>query len=414
MTSAAGLLGATFPNGIYYVQLGLGTPPQQFNLDIDTGSNLLWVNCLPCNPCTLSKTLQTNPPFDSSKSSSVELLQCADRACQSPDVTVRIRNCKNSSSSSSSANGSVPAGSLLGEGEGCEYSVAYGDGSGTSGRLLSDVLHLPVAGSNRVARIRTAFGCGNSQQGNFYDGLGWTYYQALDGLIGLGRGALSLLTAVGEYKQFFPIRQVVSHCLGADGGGGWMTVGDMPIPTSMAFTQLFPDHTFYRVSLLKLFLGGQEVAVSPLQYGNASIGNAMFDSATTYTIMPHLFVAPMFHLIQRAVGLPRHPFSIGKAGSLCFAASEDISASTIRHRFPALNLQFQGRGVFMNIPAHKYTFITIDAGIEIVCTQVVSGSDTVKAPNGLAFIFGALWMRDFLVVHDQEEGRVGWASMKCT
>ncbi|CAI5536731.1 unnamed protein product [Closterium sp. Naga37s-1] len=344
ITATAGLLGATYPNGIYYVQLGIGTPPQTFNLDIDTGSNLLWVNCLPCNPCTLSKTLQTNPPFDSTKSSSVKLLQCSNKACINPDRTVKIRNCN--VTAKPLAKGS--AGGSEAEDLGCMYSVAYGDGSGTSGRLLGDVIHLPISGSARAFKVPITFGCGNSQQGNFYNGLGWTYYQALDGLIGLGRGSLSLLTAVGAYKEFFPIRQVVAHCLGGDSGGGWMTVGDIPIPPLTAFTPLRPDDTFYKVTLRKVFVGGIEVAVNPAQYVNLTHGNAIFDSGTTYSIMPPLFVPPLFHLIQTAVGLPRYAFSIGKEGSLCFSSTDNLYAeeeplpshqpATNRHAHSSLTL----------------------------------------------------------------------------
>ncbi|CAI5948522.1 unnamed protein product, partial [Closterium sp. NIES-64] len=356
-------------------------------------------------------TSQTNPPFDSAKSSSVKLLQCSNKACINPDRTVKIRNCN--VTAKPLAKGSA-AGSAGGSGEdlGCMYSVAYGDGSGTSGRLLGDVIHLPISGSARAFKVPITFGCGNSQQGNFYNGLGWTYYQALDGLIGLGRGSLSLLTAVGAYKEFFPIRQVVAHCLGGDGGGGWMTVGDLPIPPLTAFTPLRPDETFYKVTLRKVFVGGIEVAVNPAQYGNLTHGNAIFDSGTTYSIMPPLFVPPLFHLIQTAVGLPRYPFSIGKEGSLCFSSTDELTAEDVRNRFPHINLQFEGRGVFMNLPPHTYTFKAMDEGVEIVCTQVVLGSDTMKAPHGLAFIIGALWMRDFLVIHDQEDNRVGWAAMK--
>ncbi|CAI5982370.1 unnamed protein product [Closterium sp. NIES-65] len=526
---------------IYYVQLGIGTLPQTFNLDIGTGSNLLWLSCLityalpPPSPCTSSlPPLNPSPhpppnpaphpppnpaphpppnpaphpppnpaphpppnpaphpppnpaphpppnpashpprtqhilptpraPFPSPPPPALlspappplapfpgpsapvphpsfpfsvfspfplsprylppspSLTSCSPSlphsrpfspSCINPDRTVKIRNCN--VTAKPLAKGSA-AGSAGGSGEdlGCMYSVAYGDGSGTSGRLLGDVIHLPISGSARAFKVPITFGCGNSQQGNFYNGLGWTYYQALDGLIGLGRGSLSLLTAVGAYKEFFPIRQVVAHCLGGDGGGGWMTVGDLPIPPLTAFTPLRPDETFYKVTLRKVFVGGIEVAVNPAQYGNLTHGNAIFDSGTTYSIMPPLFVPPLFHLIQTAVGLPRYPFSIGKEGSLCFSSTDELTAEDVRNRFPHINLQFEGRGVFMNLPPHTYTFKAMDEGVEIVCTQVVLGSDTMKAPHGLAFIIGALWMRDFLVIHDQEDNRVGWAAMKCT
>ncbi|CAI7860556.1 unnamed protein product, partial [Closterium sp. NIES-54] len=65
-----------------------------------------------------------------------------------------------------------------------------------------------------------------------------------------------------------------------------------------------------------------------------------------------------------------------------------LTAEDVRNRFPHINLQFEGRGVFMNLPPHTYTFKAMDEGVEIVCTQVVLGSDTMKAPHGLAFIIG--------------------------
>ena len=44
--------------------------------------------------------------------------------------------------------------------------------------------------------------CGNSQQGNFYNGPVWTFYQPLDGLLGLGRGSVSLLAELqGERER---------------------------------------------------------------------------------------------------------------------------------------------------------------------------------------------------------------------
>jgi hypothetical protein len=49
--------------GLYYTQVGLGTPMQSFYLQVDTGSDLLWVNCAPCNNCPSSSGL--NVSFDS-------------------------------------------------------------------------------------------------------------------------------------------------------------------------------------------------------------------------------------------------------------------------------------------------------------------------------------------------------------
>lgn len=49
------------------------------------------------------------------------------------------------------------------------------------------------------------FSCGNSQQGNFYNGPVWTFYQPLDGLLGLGRGSVSLMAQLGKEEKGFAL-----------------------------------------------------------------------------------------------------------------------------------------------------------------------------------------------------------------
>ncbi|KAL2487299.1 Eukaryotic aspartyl protease family protein [Abeliophyllum distichum] len=40
-----------FETGLYYTKVKLGTPPREFNVQIDTGSDILWVTCSSCNDC---------------------------------------------------------------------------------------------------------------------------------------------------------------------------------------------------------------------------------------------------------------------------------------------------------------------------------------------------------------------------
>ena len=42
---------------LYYTKVKLGSPPKEFNVQIDTGSDILWVTCNSCSDCPQSSTL---------------------------------------------------------------------------------------------------------------------------------------------------------------------------------------------------------------------------------------------------------------------------------------------------------------------------------------------------------------------
>jgi hypothetical protein len=64
--------------GEYTMTLSVGTPPQQYNFIVDTGSDLVWLNCAPCAPCI---NQSDGYPFDPSSSSSFSDALCTDTAC---------------------------------------------------------------------------------------------------------------------------------------------------------------------------------------------------------------------------------------------------------------------------------------------------------------------------------------------
>ena len=43
------LYGDVYPHGLYYVAMSIGNPPRPYFLDVDTGSDLTWLQCdAPC------------------------------------------------------------------------------------------------------------------------------------------------------------------------------------------------------------------------------------------------------------------------------------------------------------------------------------------------------------------------------
>ena len=59
--------------GYYYVEVGVGSPPQMQALIIDTGSNILAV---PCKGCTHCSTSHLHQPFNVNGSSTSSYVSC--------------------------------------------------------------------------------------------------------------------------------------------------------------------------------------------------------------------------------------------------------------------------------------------------------------------------------------------------
>ncbi len=72
--------------GEYLTQIGLGTPKKTLTLILDTGSDLVWTQCLACKSCYP----QIDPVFNPAKSSTYKPVKCGFNMCQvneSPNTT---------------------------------------------------------------------------------------------------------------------------------------------------------------------------------------------------------------------------------------------------------------------------------------------------------------------------------------
>ncbi|PQQ00810.1 hypothetical protein Pyn_05881 [Prunus yedoensis var. nudiflora] len=102
---------------LYYTKVKLGSPPKEFNVQIDTGSENLWVTCNSCSDCPRSTWIPIQlRSYDSAISSTARLIPCsmctsAFQAKCSPQTNQ------------------------------CSYTIQYADGSGTFGHYISDTLH---------------------------------------------------------------------------------------------------------------------------------------------------------------------------------------------------------------------------------------------------------------------------------
>ncbi|KAJ7518974.1 hypothetical protein O6H91_20G017600 [Diphasiastrum complanatum] len=219
LTSAVDFpLGGTFdPSvaGLYYTEVGLGTPSKQYVVQVDTGSDVLWVNCQPCVGCPTKSDLGVPLSFYDPHTSSSQSLQCSDPLC-AVGKSVNEASCTSENT--------------------CAYSFEYGDGSTAEGYYIRDAFQyeqLDGSNSRSNATTEVVFGCSFNQSGQLSSSS-----QAVDGIMGFGQLDLSVpsqLAAQGKAPHKF------AHCLnGEQSGGGILVIGDVVV-ADMQFTPLVPN-----------------------------------------------------------------------------------------------------------------------------------------------------------------------------
>ncbi|CAA6672235.1 unnamed protein product [Spirodela intermedia] len=233
----------------YVVSIELGS--QKTTLIVDTGSDLTWVQCRPCNFCYN----QRDPLFDPSSSATYRPVPCSGAACGALQLAAgNQRSC------------------TAGQGA-CRYAVTYGDGSYTRGELAKERISLGAP----PPRWRAS--------------------------------ELSLVRqSVPQFHGLF------SYCLPAgdfDSAGSLVLGGD---PTAayrnsspVAFTPLLSDphqSPFYLVNFTGAAVGGVR-----LQFNAVKV---LVDSGTVITrLVPSIYAAVREEFLRQFSGYPAAPpFSI--------------------------------------------------------------------------------------------------------
>ncbi|WVZ85853.1 hypothetical protein U9M48_032715 [Paspalum notatum var. saurae] len=350
-------------NGEFLMDLAIGTPALSYAAIVDTGSDLVWTQCKPCNECFN----QSTPVFDPSSSSTYAPLPCSSDLCAD-----------------------LPTSSCTSKQQ-CGYTYTYGDASSTQGVLATETFTLAKEKAPGVA-----FGCGDTNEGDgFAQGAG---------LVGLGRGPLSLVSQLGLDK--------FSYCLTSlddAGGKSPLLLGSAAAISESAATapaQSTPlvknpsQPSFYYVSLTGLTVGSTRVALprSAFAIQDDGTGGVIVDSGTSitylevqgYRALKKAFVAQMSLLAVdgSAIGL-----------DLCFQAP---AKGADQVRVPKLVLHFDG-GADLDLPAENY--MVLDAGSGALCL-------TVMASRGLSII-GNFQQQNFQFVYDIAGDTLSFAPVQC-
>ena len=121
----------------------------------------------------------------------------------------------------------------------CIYERQYAEMSSSSGVLGEDIISF--GNQSELVPQRAVFGCENEETGDLYS-------QRADGIMGLGRGDLSVVDQLVEKGV---ISDSFSLCYGGmDIGGGAMVLGGISAPSDMIFSYSDPVRRYAFVNIL--------------------------------------------------------------------------------------------------------------------------------------------------------------------
>lgn len=349
-------------NGEYLMELSIGTPPVSYPAVLDTGSDLIWTQCKPCSQCYKQPT----PIFDPKKSSTFSKLSCSSNLC--------------SALPSSSCNKN-----------GCNYVYSYGDNSMTQGILGSETFTFgdETNKKNEVSVQNIGFGCGEDNEGEGFE-------QA-SGLVGLGRGSLSLVSQLKEQK--------FSYCLTSmdDTKESVLFLGSLAnvhvtkhVTTPLITNPLQPS--FYYLSLEGISVGDTRLSIekSTFEVSDDGSGGMIIDSGTTITYIEE----NAFHSLKKEF-ISQTNLPVDESGSTGLDVCFSLPSGKTQVEIPKLVFHFKGGD--LELAGENY--MIGDSSLGVACLAM-------GASNGMS-IFGNVQQQNILVNHDLEKETISFVPTQC-
>ncbi|KAK7366630.1 hypothetical protein VNO80_08625 [Phaseolus coccineus] len=348
--------------GEYLMEISIGTPPFKVYGIADTGSDLIWTQCVPCNNCYK----QLNPMFDPKKSSSYSNIPCNSNLCHELDTGV----CSPQKL--------------------CNYTYAYGDSSMTQGALAQETVTLTSTTGASVPLKGIVFGCGHKDSEGFND------HEM--GIIGLGGGPVSLISQIGSSfggKMFsqclVPFHTDVSVSSKMSFGKGSKVSGNGVVSTPLVAKE---DKTPYFVTLLGISVGNKYLHYNGSSE-NVEKGNMFLDSGTPPTILPTQLYDRVVAQVKNQVKMKPIVGDPDLGAQLCYRTKNNLHG-------PMLTAHFEGADVTLE-PIQ--TFIPPKDGV--FCLAFTNTSSDVG-------IYGNFVQSNYLIGFDLEAKMVSFKPTDCT
>ncbi|KAL9300961.1 putative nepenthesin [Arabidopsis thaliana] len=307
---------------IYLMKLQVGTPPFEIVAEIDTGSDIIWTQCMPCPNCYS----QFAPIFDPSKSS-----------------TFREQRCNGNS---------------------CHYEIIYADKTYSKGILATETVTIPSTSGELFVMAETTIGCGLDNTNLQYSG----FASSSSGIVGLNMGPLSLIS-----QMDLPYPGLISYCFSGQGtskinfGTNAIVAGDGTVAADMFIKK---DNPFYYLNLDAVSVEDNRIATLGTPF-HAEDGNIFIDSGTTLTYFPMSYCNLVREAVEQVVTAVQVP-DMGSDNLLCYY-SDTIDI------FPVITMHFSG-GADLVLDKYNMYLETITGGI--FCLAIGCNDPTMPAVFG--------------------------------
>ncbi|XP_074284706.1 aspartyl protease AED3-like [Silene latifolia] len=337
----------------YLVRVNIGTPPQTFLMALDTSSDAAWLPCTGCLGCPASSA------FAPDKSSSFIALACAAPQCQQVINPTCFQNV-------------------------CTFNQTYG-GSTIAANLSQDTVALA---QDSVPGY--VFGCISKATGTSVP---------LQGLLGLGRGPLSLLSQAQDlYKSTF------SYCLPSfksSNFSGQLRLGPVAQPKRIHFTPLLKNprrSSLYYVNLIGIKVGRKTVDIPPaaLAFDSTTGAGTVIDSGTVYTRL----ALPVYTAVRDEFRRRMGNATITTLGGFDTCYTVPITVPSMTFMFQELN---------MTLPQDN--FLLHSASTSTACLAMAAAPDNV---NSVLNVIASMQQQNHRVVFDIPNSRVGISREPCS
>ncbi|GER49545.1 eukaryotic aspartyl protease family protein [Striga asiatica] len=371
----------------YIMSLSLGSPSQTIhNLFLSTGSDLVWVHCgnlsnpFECIDCTDPYNKKYNFSFfNPSSSKSISSEPCTSPLCADIHTSDYYNTC-------------TAAGCVLRDfvnvkcSKPCpSFSYSYVDGS-VAGFLANDTIVLNANNQHNTKQY-ISFGCVRSS------------YRMPLGIVGFGKGPLSLLSQLGFLENGF------AYCFLS------FEFSSNPNFTPILENPTYPN--FYYVGLESVTVGNKVNIQAPESlrvFSPSGKGTMMIDSSTSNTHLPD----PLYSQLQEAI-----------KSMVKYSRASDVEAKSPFHLcyhvptkyakkpggFPSITFHFLNN-VSLNLPAGNvfYKVAPPKNGSQPVCLIMQEmDDDEVEA----SAVLGSFQQQNIEVVYDLQNERIGFQTTDC-